>query len=107
LTSAAEFAVSRTDSGIAFWIHVTPRSRRPSLGGLHGDALRVAVREPPVSGAANAACSRALARALNVRRAEVELDPASSGRRKRVRVRGDAEVLTQRIRGLAGAGNSQ
>jgi len=98
----AGFEFARIDSGVAFWIHVSPRSRRPKVGGVHGDALRVAVSEPAIAGAANEGCAKALARALGVRRSSVALDPASSGRRKRVRVDGDPEVLAQRLLGLAG-----
>ncbi|MDH3212220.1 MAG: DUF167 family protein [Myxococcales bacterium] len=86
---------------MAFWIHVTPRARRKGVGGTHGGALRVAVSEAPVAGAANAACARALARALGVGRAAVALDRASRGRRKRVRIEGDAEALAARLRELA------
>jgi uncharacterized protein (TIGR00251 family) len=98
----AGFELAQTDSGVAFWIHVSPRSRRPKVGGLHGDALRVAVSEPPIDGAANEGCAKALARALGVRRSAIALDPASTGRRKRVRIDGDSELLSERLWGLAG-----
>jgi len=92
---------SISSKGVAFWIHVSPRSSRAEVGGSHGEALRVAVAEAPVGGAANTACVRALARALGVRRGAVDLDPASKGRRKRVRVAGDADTLAARLRELA------
>ena len=97
----AGIELARTESGVAFWIHVSPRSRRPNVGGIHGDALRVAVSEPPVDGAANEGCAKALARALGIRRVAVALDPASTGRRKRVRIAGDSEALAERVLGLA------
>lgn len=93
----------RSAEGVGFWIHVSPRSRRSQVGGIQGDALRVSVVEPPVEGAANAGCARALASAFGVRRSEVELDPASKGRRKRVVVRGETEALVRRLLELAGA----
>lgn len=97
--------MSRAPDGVVFWIHVSPRARREQVGGLHGDALRVAVQAPPVEGEANAACGRALARALGVSRGSVALDPASRSRRKRVRVAGDPAGLEARLRALAaGAG---
>ena len=77
----------RSSDGVSFWIHVSPRAARERVGGLHGDALRVAVKEAPVEGAANTACVRAIARALGVGRDAVTIDPASKGRRKMVRVR--------------------
>ncbi|MFP8879222.1 MAG: DUF167 domain-containing protein [Myxococcota bacterium] len=96
-----------TRSGVAFWIHVTPGSRRPAVGGIHGDALRVAVKEPPVDGAANRGCVRALAKLLGVRRSAVDLDPGSTGRRKRVRVEGDRAALAARLEVLAASPRSQ
>jgi uncharacterized protein (TIGR00251 family) len=98
---AGDLEVRRSEGGVTLWIHVSPRARRESVAGTHGGALRVAVRAPPVEGAANEACRRALARALAVGRAAVELDPAAKGRRKRVRVQGDPEAIALRLKGLA------
>lgn len=98
---AADVKVSRVSNGIGFWIHVTPRARRPAVGGVHGDALRVAVHEPPVEGRANAACIAALARAFEVSRSLVSVDAASKGRRKRVEVGGNAAELEARLHRLA------
>ena len=99
--------ISRISEGVAFWIHVTPRARRPRVAGNHGDALRVAVAAPPVDGGANAACVEALARALAVKRNAVTIDLGSRARRKRVQVKGDFEVLSARLEELAVAGASQ
>ncbi|HBZ69536.1 MAG TPA: hypothetical protein DEP35_07320 [Deltaproteobacteria bacterium] len=92
---------SRTQTGIAFWIHVTPRAKRAGVGGSHGDALRVAVREPPLEGEANAACVRALAAALGVPAGAVILERGARGRRKRVHVEGEPSGLEARIQALA------
>jgi len=102
-----DLSLSVTRDGLAFWIVVTPRARREHVGGSRGGALRVAVAEPPVEGEANAACVRALARALGVQRAAVRLAPNAKGRRKRVLIEGDSEALARRIRELAepGAGD--
>ncbi len=100
--TGADLTVQPAPDGVAFWIHVTPRARREQVEGLRGDALRVWVTAPPVEGEANAACVRALARALGVRSRDVGLDPAARGRRKRVRVVGHAQSLERRLRELAG-----
>ncbi len=91
------------DASFTFWIHVTPRAKRPSIGGMHGDALRVAVAAAPEAGRANAACVRALAEAFQVARRQVELDPGSRHRRKRVRIDGPSKTLERRFQELAGA----
>ena len=93
---------AETSQALRFWIHVSPRARREQVGGRFGDALRVAVREPPVDGKANGACVRALADALSLRPGDVTLAPASKGRRKRVEIAGDAEALRERLLSLAG-----
>jgi hypothetical protein len=87
-------------SGIGFWIHVTPRSKRPGVGGAHGDALRVAVSAPPVEGQANEACARALAEAFGVARRAVEIDAGARGRRKKVAMIGEPGALERRLRTL-------
>jgi len=101
------FRIDRSPEGVAFWIHVTPRSRRERVGGTHGDALRVRVGAAPLEGAANAACVKALARALRVRSSAVELDPGSRSRRKRVKVRGEAGVLAGLLEQLAAEATGQ
>ncbi len=90
-----------TPDGVSFWIHVTPGARWESIGGAHGDALRVRVTEPPADGAANRACQALLARAFEIGRSDVVLDAASKGRRKRVRIQGDAARLARRLAALA------
>ncbi|MGH0031381.1 MAG: DUF167 domain-containing protein [Myxococcota bacterium] len=104
MTSAGDLDLRTTRDGVALWIHVTPRARRPRVGGLHGDALRVAVAAAPVDGAANAACREALAGALDLPRRDVHIDPASRHRRKRVEIAGDAAALGARLRALARSG---
>ena len=49
-------------------VRVRPRSARTEVGGRHGDALVVRVREPATEGRANEATVRALAASFGVRR---------------------------------------
>ncbi len=93
--------IDRSEGAVSFWIHVTPRARKVRVAGVHGDALRVSVSAPPVEGKANAACVAAIAEALGEKPALVRIDPASKGRRKRVRVEGDPESLCARLGALA------
>lgn len=90
---------------LSFWIHVTPGARHEAIGGAHGDALRIRVTAAPAGGAANRACAALLARAFETHRAWIQLDPASKGRRKRVRIQGDAPSLARRLSDLASGGS--
>ncbi len=88
-----------TNGALTFDIVVQPRSSREGLGPVHGDRLRVAVNAPPVDGQANAAVTRALADALGVPRAAVEIVRGQTGRRKTVRV--DGATLASLARAVA------
>ena len=100
----AALRIDPSEHSVSFWIHVTPRARQVRVAGLHGDALRVSVSAPPVEGKANAACVVAISHALGVKRSLVQIDPASKGRRKRVRVEGAPDLLSIRLHTLADAG---
>ena len=100
----AELGVDETRTGVVFHVHVTPGARKPGIGGLHGDALRLAVRSRPVDGAANADSARAIAKALSVRPRDVRIPPGSRSRRKRVEVDGDPVSLRALLLSLAQRG---
>ena len=104
---SANLSFTRGNAEISFWIHVTTRAARQAVGGIRGDALRVAVNEAPSDGAANGACVALLAKTLGVGRGSVELPPHSKNRRKRVRVSGDPDVLATRLMELAAEKGSQ
>jgi len=72
-------------------VRVKPRASRPAVGGRHGDALVVAVREPAVDGRATAACLAAVAAAFAVRRAQVRLVSGATSRTKVLDVTGRPE----------------
>ena len=85
-------------------VHVQPGARRSGFVGLHGDALKVAVRAKATEGEANRAVCELVAGALGVARSSVHLTSGHRSRRKRVRVegRGSAEVVTAVSRLMSG-----
>ncbi len=92
------FHVTPRGTGVRFAIHVQPRSKRPGVDGVHGDALRVRVQAPPVEGAANEAVVAVLAEALGVPARAVRIAAGQSGRQKIVDVDGvDAAVAMSRL----------
>ena len=70
--------------GLKFNIYVQPRSSRNQVVGLHGDALKVKIKAPPVEGAANKMCIAVLAKALNVPKSAVKIVSGHSARTKRL-----------------------
>jgi len=83
-------------------IRVTPGSKRPAVGGRHGDALVVRVAARAVDGAANAAVVDALAAAFDVRRGDVALVHGGSSRSKLVEIDVDRAVGEARLAELLG-----
>jgi uncharacterized protein (TIGR00251 family) len=92
------FAVTERDGAVRFAIRVQPRSSRPGVDGLHGDALKVRVGAAPVDGAANEAVIAALAEALDVPRRAVRIVAGESSRSKVVEVGG---IDPERVQALA------
>jgi uncharacterized protein (TIGR00251 family) len=67
---------------------IQPRASRTRVVGEHDGRLKVQLAAPPVDGEANAALVEFLARALSVRKGDVEVLRGETGRRKTVRVAG-------------------
>jgi uncharacterized protein (TIGR00251 family) len=84
--------------GIYLDLHVQPGARRPGIVGPHGDALKVAVSAPAVSGRANQAVLLAVSALFDVPIGDVSLTSGHRSRRKRVFIRGiDEPFAKQRI----------
>ncbi len=83
--------------GVYLAVHAQPGARRPGLRGLHGEALKIAVREAAQDGKANAAIAATLAKALDVSKSAVQVVAGHQSRSKRVFIEGDADELQQRI----------
>lgn len=73
-------------------VRVVPRARANALTRDPSGLLRARLTAPPVDGAANRALIDLLARALGVRRGDLEVIHGARGRDKRVVVRGCSPV---------------
>jgi len=92
--------------GVVLRVHVQPGASTEGIVGAHGDALRLRVREPAVSGRANRAVLSLLARELGVPLGSLALTSGAAGRNKRVAVAGiPLQLFEARLAGaLARAG---
>jgi|GEM_PF-3959109 len=66
--------------GVELLLFAQPRASRTRAVGTHGDVLKLQVAAPPVDGGANAEIVAFLARALGVRKDQVELAAGATGR---------------------------
>jgi len=90
--------ITDTSCGAAFAVRVHPRAKKNALTGEVGDALKLALRAPPVAGRANDACIEFLANLLKVPRSSVTIASGESSRRKMIRVAGiSAEQVRRRL----------
>lgn len=77
---------------VRFSVHVRPRSSRSAILGVREGSLDVALTAPPAEGAANDELKRLLARALEVRRADVNIIVGASSRSKLLEVNGTSST---------------
>jgi uncharacterized protein (TIGR00251 family) len=68
-------------------VHAQPGARRTEVAVLHGDALRIRVREPALEDRANVALAQFIAQSLGVARRDVVLASGAKSREKRFEVR--------------------
>jgi uncharacterized protein (TIGR00251 family) len=83
--------------GVRLSVHVRPRSSRSAILGVKEGGLEVALTSPPADGAANTELLKILARALEVRRGDVDIIVGASSRTKVIHVNG---VLPDTARAL-------
>lgn len=92
--------IKTAKDGVVLSIHLTPRASRDAVDGLHGDALKVKIKAPPVDGKANAYLLAFLAEQLGVAKSSVSLERGETSREKTVLVRGKTETDVIRSLGM-------
>jgi len=93
-------AVCKAADGVYVWVHAQPGARKARVCGMHGDAIKVAIREAAQDGRANAAIIRVFAEALGVAKADVCLASGQTSRRKRLFIHGDDVQLIQGLQDM-------
>jgi len=73
-------------------VHIQPGASSDSLGGTHGDRLKIRLTAPPVDGKANSHLIRFLARHFGVPSSRVLLLSGESSRAKRIRIQRPRQI---------------
>jgi uncharacterized protein (TIGR00251 family) len=81
-------ATRSTPDGIVLPILVSPGSSKSAVRGIHGNALKVAVRSPPEKGKANKEAEAVLAEFFGVGKGCVAVISGETSRNKQVLIRG-------------------
>ena len=87
-TPDVPFATTDRDGAVVLSIKAVPGAKRPGIQGVHGEALKVAVAQPPENGAANEAICRLIARALGIPHRQVTVSQGHARPWKTLRVEG-------------------
>jgi uncharacterized protein len=80
--------LSEKEGRVLLRVHVVPGASASGVAGLHGDAVKVAVRAPAVEGAANKALVDLIAGQLGLKRRQVEILHGHTGRDKILSIEG-------------------
>lgn len=83
--------------GVYLKVHAQPGAKNASLRGLHGDAVKIAVKEVPQDGKANKAIESFIAKELGLSKSSVSVTSGHTSRSKRLFINGDEQQLTQKI----------
>jgi uncharacterized protein (TIGR00251 family) len=90
-------ALTAVGGGTRLRLRVKPGARRAGIVGVHGDALKVAVRLPPERGKANGAVIELLAQTLDVPLAAVTIVGGSASQDKVVLVSLPLDEVKRRL----------
>jgi uncharacterized protein (TIGR00251 family) len=103
LSGSLACQIEERDGAVYIDVHVVPGSKREGVVGIHGGALKIAVRARPQKGKANAALIEVISRVAGVKRSAVEVVSGHSSRRKRVRIDGaTAHEVSARVEAALG-----
>lgn len=91
--SLPEALLKAGKGGVYLTVHAQPGAKRASLRGLHGDAVKIAVKEAAQDGRANRAIEHFVAKELGLAKSSVSVTSGHRSRSKRLFIDGDMEVL--------------
>lgn len=80
--------LAETPEGVVLNVRAQPRSSRPGLDGVVGEALKVRIRAAPVDGKANRELVETLADAFGLAKGQVVFKSGESSKTKRILLRG-------------------
>ena len=83
--------------GAVLTVQVQPKAARTEYMGMHGDALKFRVAEPPVGGAANEALRSFLAQRFGLSKGAVVVRAGLASRRKQVLLTGVPASLVRDV----------
>ena len=84
-------------NGFRLRLHLQPGAKRNQVVGLYGDALKIALSNPPVDGKANAALIAFLSAQLHIPKQRITLLSGHLARKKIVVIQGVTEIQLRQL----------
>lgn len=78
--------LSPCKEGVRIALFVQPKASKNEIQGLHGNALKIRIKAPPVDGAANEACIQFIAKKIKRPPSSLRLVSGHSSRQKQILV---------------------
>ncbi len=91
--SFSEALLKAGKGGVYLSVHVQPGAKNSSLRGLHGHAVKIAVKEAAQDGKANRAIEHFVAKELGLAKSSVSVTSGHKSRSKRLFIDGNVEML--------------
>jgi len=95
--SLPETLLKAGEGGVYLRVHAQPGAKNSSLRGLHGEAVKIAVKEAAQDGKANRAIEHFVARELGLAKSSVSVISGHASRSKRLFIDGDVERLFYKL----------
>ena len=90
--------IQETPDGVVISVRAAPRSSRPGIDGVAGDAIKVRVRSAPVDGKANKELIEVLSDAFGLPKSAVSFRSGETSKTKRILLRGATkETILSRL----------
>ena len=90
--------LQETPDGVVISVRAAPRSSRPGIDGVAGDAIKVRVRSAPVDGKANKELIEVLSDAFGLPKSAVSFRSGETSKTKRILLRGATkETILSRL----------
>ncbi|MDX8404477.1 MAG: DUF167 domain-containing protein [Mariprofundaceae bacterium] len=93
-----ESLIKAGKGGIYLRIHAQPGAKNAALRGLHGEAVKIAVKEAAQDGKANKAIEHFIAKELGLSKSSVSVTSGHTSRSKRLFIDGEPELLIRKVR---------
>ena len=95
--SFSEALLKAGKGGVYLSVHAQPGAKNSVLRGLHGDAVKIAVKEAAQSGKANRAIESFIAKELGLAKSAISVTSGHGSRSKRLFIEGDVEMLSSKL----------